>query len=148
MIEYNEEFIAIGADYDEKPWRNIIKTRFSSEEARDLAGTQTKPFFALLSRLIQYANDMSPLNEEVMPLDFPRLTNTIALLEKELAPIEGAPSLSVSPPQANADLPRNVLYFGAPFAQAKAIMPNIMLNIKLNTFIALFSLLIIRILIL
>ena len=114
MIEYNEEFIAIGADYDEKPWRNIIKTRFSSEEARDLAGTQTKPFFALLSRLIQYANDMSPLNEEVMPLDFQQLTNTIALLEKELAPIEGAPSLSVSPPQANADLPRNVLYFGAP----------------------------------
>ena len=43
-----------------------------------ISGNQTKPFFALLSRLIQ-KHDMSPLNEEVMPLDFQQLTNTIAL---------------------------------------------------------------------
>ena len=114
MIDHNKEFIDTGSGYDEKPWRDIIKRRFTSEEARDLAGTQTKPFFALLSRLIQYANDMSPMNEEVMPLDLQQLTNTIALLEKELAPIEGAPSSCVAPPEASADLPRNVLYFGAP----------------------------------
>lgn len=114
IVDYNTEFLAAGASYDQDPWRDVIAKRFSSDEARNLAGTQTKPFFALLSRLIQYANDISPMDENVMPLDTRMLSKAIEALENELAPIEGAPSLDVSPTKASLDLPRNVLYFGAP----------------------------------
>ena len=120
MVNHNSEFwdaggeAGVGFKWNEGLWRPVINKRFTSDEARELANTQPKTFFCLLSRLIQYANNTSPWDQDIMPLDPQQLKNAIAVLEKELAPVEGVPSLSVSPPEASKGLPRNVLYFGAP----------------------------------
>ena len=114
MIDKNSEFSSAGMNYDETRWRGVFEANLTSDEAQPLSKVQTKPFFALLSRLIQYANHIDPIDENIMPLDPNQLLTAIAALERELAPFERTPSSVVLPPKASIDLPRNILYFGAP----------------------------------
>ena len=123
LVDFNDSFKNAGENYDEKRWRTAFDEGLTSDEIRALSGTQTKAFFVLLSKLIQYVNGKDPIDESIIPLNKAELRKTIALLEGELLPVEALshvspssskPSQTAEASQQEINSPRNILFFGAP----------------------------------
>lgn len=69
--------------YNEQVWRDLGSTHFSNEVASSLVTVQTKPFFTMLSKLLNWASERpsSKYSDDSMPLTSATLETTIRKLK-------------------------------------------------------------------
>jgi hypothetical protein len=82
-VEKNLEAFLPCTRYNEQEWRDLGGTHFSNEVASSLVTVQTKPFFTMLSKLLNWASETpsSKYSDDSMPLTAATLETTIRKLK-------------------------------------------------------------------
>jgi hypothetical protein len=70
------------SDYVEKKWRDLGAKYYSDETANTLSTVQTKPLFATISKIINIANNIDYLSDDIMELSLSNVNSAIVMLEK------------------------------------------------------------------
>lgn len=112
-IKRNSSAFNANRDYEEKAWRSLAIQHFTNAAACTLTTTQTKPFFASLSKLIKWANSPSldsQNQDEYIELTDEAINNTI---EKLTALIQEYSPKSASGSFVNTGTD-NILLYGPP----------------------------------
>jgi hypothetical protein len=107
-----DEFKKAGVNYDEGSWRAAFKKHLSDDVAGALAGTQTLPYFDLLSKIIHYASSDAPYTFKKIDLDKTKIETAIAEIER--IAIAGHAAEAKEEKKAAVKGGVNKIFYGAP----------------------------------
>ena len=98
-------------DYDEATWRDNASKFLTDNHARTLCGTQTKPFYETINKVISWANEQTYADGE-LNLSAERIDNALIALEQNLALIPSSETQYCQ--SSNSVRPDQIIYYGVP----------------------------------
>ena len=111
LRDIKENIKSFPCDYDEATWRDDATKFLTDNHARTLCGTQTKPFYETINKVISWANEQICTDGE-LNLSAERIDKALIALEQICA--LNPSSVNRYLPTNNGNRPDQIIYYGVP----------------------------------